>query len=148
MAYNYETKSYLAYARGVDFAKASEILDECEIHVMIPQIVNAAFACELLLKAVVIMEQKREERFYEHKLSALFNMMKPETQVIIKSKANIVEWDGFMQKSSNAFVEWRYLHEEDKVMFISSSDLHRLYSALKEYYEATYPLATIVEWKE
>lgn len=148
MAYNYETKAYLAYARGVDFAKASEILDECESHVMIPQIINAAFACELLLKAVVIMEQKREERFHEHKLSELFNMMKPETQVTIKSKANIFDWDGFMQKSSNAFVEWRYSHEEDKVMFISSSDLHRLYSALKEYHEATYPLATIVEWKE
>lgn len=148
MAYNYETKSYLAYARGADFAKASEILDECEISIMIPQIVNAAFACELLLKAVVIMEKKREERFHEHKLSELFNMMKPETQVTIKSKANIFDWDGFMQESSNAFVEWRYLHEEDKVMLISISSLQQLSSSLKEYYESTYPLATIVEWKE
>lgn len=148
MAYNYETKAYLAYARGADFAKASEILNECEAHVMIPQIVNAAFACELLLKAIVIMEQKREERFRGHKLSELFEMMKPETQVVIKRKANIFDWDGFMKESSNAFVEWRYLHEEDKVMFISSSELHRFYSSLKEYYEETYPLATIVEWKE
>lgn len=147
MAYNYETKAYLAYARGIDFAKASEILDECESHVMIPQIVTAAFACELLLKAIVIMEQKREEKFREHKLAELFEMMRPETQVTIKRKANITDWDRFMQKSSNAFVEWRYLHEEDKVMFISSSDLYRFYSSLKEYYEATYPLATIIEGK-
>lgn len=148
MSYNYETKAYLAYARGVEFGKASEILDECEAHVMVPQIVNAVFACELLLKAVVIMEQKRDERFHEHKLSELFNMMKPETQVTIKSRANIFDWDEFVQESSNAFVEWRYMHEKDKIMVISFLDSHRLYSALKEYYEETYPLATIVEWKE
>ena len=148
MAYNYETKSYLAYARGVDFAKAAKILEECDTHVMIPQIVNAAFSCELMLKAIIIAEKKREERFSEHKLSQLFSMMRPETQAFIKRNSNIFDWDGFMQKSSNAFVEWRYLHEEDKVMFISVSDLQRLYSSLKDYYEATYPLATIVEWKE
>ena len=148
MAYNYETKSYLAYARGVDFAKAAEILDKCDTHVMIPQIVNAAFSCELLLKAIIIAEQKREGKFREHKLSELFDMMKPETQAIIKNRANIIDWDEFMEKSSNAFIEWRYLHEEDKVMFISVSSLQRLYSSLKEHYENTYPLATTVVWKE
>ena len=145
MAYTYETKAYLAYARGVEFAKAVEILDECETHVMIPQIVNAAFSCELLLKAIIIAEQKREERFYEHKLSELFDMMKPETQTLIKSRANIFDWDWFMKESSNAFIEWRYLHEEDKVMSISVGNLLRMHRALKEHYEETYFVATIIE---
>ena len=148
MAYNYETKSYLAYARGVEFAKAAEILDESDSHVMIPQIVNAAFSCELLLKAVIIAEQKREERFREHKLSELFAMMNAETQATIKHNARIDDWDCFMNESSNAFVEWRYLHEEDKVMMISISELLRLFSALKQHYEKIYPLAKLVEWKE
>ena len=148
MAYNYETKSYLAYARGVEFAKAAEILEESDSHIMIPQIVNAAFSCELLLKAVIIAEQKREERFREHKLSELFSMMNTETQATIKCNAKIYDWDRFMEESSNAFVEWRYLHEEDKVMMISISDLLRLFSSLKQHYEITYPLAKLVEWKE
>lgn len=147
MAYHYETKSYLAYAHGVEFAKAVEVLDECDMHVMIPQIVNAAFSCELLLKAIIILEKQREERFYEHKLSELFNMLKPETRSIIQENANIFDWDCFINESSNAFVEWRYLHEEDRVMHISISNLQRLFSSLKKYYEETYPLATIVEWK-
>ena len=145
MAYNHKTKSYLAYARGVDFAKAVEILNECDAHVMIPQIVDAAFSCELLLKAIIIAEQKREDGFHEHKLSDLFVMMNPDTQAFVKRQAHIANWDTFMKESSNAFVEWRYLHEKDKVMHISVGDLLRFHNALREYYEATYPLATIIE---
>ena len=145
MAYNYETKSYLAYARGVEFAKAVEILEESDSHVMIPQIVNAAFSCELLLKAVIIAEEKREKVICEHNLSKLFDMMDSETRNAVRIKSQISDWDVFLKESSNAFAEWRYLHEKDKVMHISVWDLLRFHSALKDHYEATYPLASIVE---
>jgi len=145
MAYNYETKSYLAYVRGVEFGKAAEILEESDSHVMIPQIVNAAFSCELLLKAVIIAEKKREEAIYEHELSKLFDMMDSKTRNAVRIKSQISDWDVFLKESSNAFAEWRYLHEKDKVMHISVWKLLRFHSALKDHYETTYPLASNIE---
>ena len=52
MAYSYKTQSYLAYARAVDFSNAVAVMECSSVHLMIPQIVNAAFCCELILKAI------------------------------------------------------------------------------------------------
>lgn len=145
MAYSYQTMSYLAYVHGNDFARTAEILDESEANIMIPQIVNAAFSCELLLKAVIIAEKKKEEAIFEHDLSKLFDMMDPETRNVVRRNSQIFDWDVFLKESSKAFAEWRYLHENDKVMCISVWNLLRFHNALKDHYEATYPLASIVE---
>lgn len=67
MAYSYKTQSYLAYARAVDFSNAVAVMECSSVHLMIPQIVNAAFCCELILKATVIMEKKHPVVFKEHK---------------------------------------------------------------------------------
>ena len=148
MAYSYKTQSYLAYARAVDFSNAVAVMERSSVHLMIPQIVNAAFGCELILKATVIMEKKHPVVFKEHKLDALFSMLCQHTQEQIRMDSSIFDWDVFMRESSNAFVEWRYLHEKDEIKAISISDLQRLFCALKKHYEETYPLATTVIVKE
>ena len=141
MAYNYETQAYLAYARAVDFAKAVDIMEHSSAHLMIPQIVNAAFSCELMLKATIIMEKKNPVAFKGHRLDLLFSMLCQSAQEQIRADASIFNWDAFMCESSDAFVEWRYLHEKDEVRAISIADMQRLYFALRRHYEDTYPLA-------
>ena len=138
MKYNYLTKSYFAYIRGVDFANAVEALEKSDQHFFAPPVVNAAFSCELLLKAIIIAETQREECIKKHRLNELFTMMLPNTQDTIKTKANIYDWDSFMREANNAFVEWRYMHEEYKDLLISIFDLQRFIYALKLYYEETY----------
>lgn len=139
MAYNYETQAYLAYARAVDFAKAVEIMERSSVHLMIPQIVNAAFSCELILKATIIMEKKNPVVFKEHQLDSLFSMLGQCTQEQIRADASIFDWDTFMAESSNAFVEWRYLHEKDETPVVSIPDMQRFFNALKKHYEESYP---------
>ena len=139
MAYNYETQAYLAYARAVDFAKAVDVMEHSSVHLMIPQIVNAAFSCELMLKATIIMEKKNPEAHIGHRFDVLFSMLTPGTQKKVRADSLIFDWDGFMRVSSNAFVEWRYLHENDGVMAICISDMQRFFNALKKHYEESYP---------
>lgn len=141
MAYNYETQAYLAYARAVDFAKAVDVMEHSSVHLMIPQIVNAAFSCELMLKATIIMEKKNPVPIIEHRLDLLFSKLCQYTQEQIRADASIFNWDAFMCESSDAFVEWRYLHEKDEVRAISITDMQRLFFALRRHYEETYPLA-------
>lgn len=139
MAYNYETQAYLAYARAVDFAKAVDVMEHSSLHLMIPQIVNAAFSCELMLKATIIMEKEKQVDFISHRFDELFSKLTPGTQKKIRAGSSIFDWDRFMRVSSNAFIEWRYLHEKDGVMAISISDMQRFFNALKKHYEESYP---------
>ena len=139
MAYNYETQAYLAYARAVDFAKAVDIMEHSSVHLMIPQIVNTAFSCELMLKATIIMEKEKQVDFISHRFDELFSKLTPGTQEKIRAGSLISDWDRFMRVSSNAFIEWRYLHEKDGVMAISISDMQRFFNALKKHYEESYP---------
>ena len=94
------------------------------------------------------MEKKHPVVFKEHKLDSLFSMLCQHTQEQIRMDSSIFDWDVFMRESSNAFVEWRYLHEKDEIKAISISDLQRLFCALKKHYEETYPLAKTVIVKE
>lgn len=139
MAYNYETQAYLAYARAVDFAKAVDVMEHSSVHLMIPQIVNTAFSCELILKATIIMEKEKQVDFISHRFDELFSKLTPGTQKKIRAGSSIFDWDRFMRVSSNAFIEWRYLHEKDGVMAISISDMQRFFNALKKHYEESYP---------
>lgn len=139
MAYNYETQAYLAYARAVEFAKAVDVMEHSSVHLMIPQIVNAAFSCELMLKATIIMEKEKQVDFISHRFDELFSKLTPGTQKKIRAGSLISDWDRFMRVSSNAFIEWRYLHEKDGVMAISISDMQRFFNALKKHYEESYP---------
>lgn len=144
MTYNYETQSYLAYVRAVEFENAVDVMEQSSVHLLIPEIVNAAFSCELILKATIIMEMGKQVNFRSHRLDMLFSMLSQETQEKIRADSSIFDWDRFMHVSSNAFVEWRYLHEKDGVMAISISDMQRFFYALKKHYEESYPLVKSV----
>lgn len=102
-------------------------------NIFYPQIVNAAFACELILKAILIFESKGEVK--GHDLKILFNRLSPSVQAQIKSAACLCDWDTFWDESRDAFTEWRYLYEKKGTFCISVSSLRSLYTAAHEYYE-------------
>ena len=129
----------VAYVRAVEFEDAVDVMERSSVHLLIPEIVNAAFSCELILKATIIMEKGKQVDFKSHRFDVLFSMLTPGTQKKVRAGSLIFDWDRFMRVSSNAFVEWRYLHETDGVMAISISDMQRFFNALKKHYEESYP---------
>ena len=143
--YGYKTSSWMAYIRGRDFLAVASELEQQEDFKLIPTVVNAAFACELLLKAHLIWQRASNEPMKEHKLKTLFGMLDTEVQEIIKQNSDILRWDEFLVEADNAFVEWRYLHEEDKVMRISVTALVRFAENLLKQYEGTHNLKEVLE---
>ena len=114
MAYNYETQSYLAYVRAVEFEDAVDVMERSSVHLLIPEIVNAAFSCELILKATIIMEKGKQVDFISHRFDVLFSMLTPGTQKKVRADSLIFDWDRFMRVSSNEkrFVKGIFLIRE------------------------------------
>ena len=85
----------------------------------LPAIVQSAFACEVLLKAIL----KYQEIEYKptHKLRELYDVLSCDIKEIIKQEVvarsgeKWTDWRGIqiIDEISNAFVEWRYSYEHD-----------------------------------
>ncbi len=80
----------------------------------IPAIVNGAFACELYIKSLLPTQEK------EHNLKLLFEMLPPDFQESIRNEVNdkfkdyaAYTFDMRLDDSANAFINWRYIHEEE-----------------------------------
>lgn len=84
---------------------------------IIPCIINSAFACELLMKSMI------KDKVRTHDLKKLFELMDSDTQKIIKNKVieNMRKFDktyidenfkNDLIKNSNVFIEWRYFYEK------------------------------------
>lgn len=143
--YGYKTSSYIAYCKAKDFQAVAKVLNEEDDFKLIPTVVNASFACELYLKALVIWQEKTEEPIREHKLSKLFEMLDTNDRDIVIKSANIFDWTAFITEADNAFVEWRYIHENDGFKMISIGDLLRFADALKCCYESKHKLKEVFE---
>ena len=143
--YDYKTSSYIAYCKAKDFQTVAEALSEEEDFKLIPMVVNASFACELCLKAIIIWQEKTEEPLRKHKLSELLEMIDINDRDIIVKSADIFDWTTFIAESDNAFVEWRYIHENDGFKMISICDLFRFADALKSFYESKHNLKEVIE---
>ena len=76
----------------------------------IPYCVNASFACELYLKAILDAEKK--ERGQKHNLNDLFSLLPSEIKDDVKKKVENVDFDTNLMQAGNMFVDWRYLHEK------------------------------------
>ena len=141
--YDYKTSSYIAYCKAKDFQSVAEALNVEENFKLIPTVVNASFACELYLKALVIWQEKAEKPIRVHKLSELFEMIDAEDRDIVIKSADIFDWNTFFTEADNAFVDWRYIHENDGIKKISIGDLIRFSDALKCCYERKHKLKEV-----
>ena len=90
--------------------------DPCRTFVGEPSIfANAAFACELYLKALLFRERKECRG---HDLFSLFNELSPEIQNLIKEKhscGNVARmcFEQEILKISQTFEKFRYYHESN-----------------------------------
>ena len=77
--------------------------------------VNAAFSCELYLKAIFIHNSPVDEFPCGHKLDELFDLLPNNIQnALINdfSKRCSTDFHSFLHDSGDAFVEWRYALEK------------------------------------
>jgi hypothetical protein len=89
--------------------------------VVAPFVVNAAFACEMYLKALQSLTGQIDET---HSLNVLFrhlpNKMKDKINALNRQKAAQFQLESrtsfkeHLKTISNAFVDWRYIYEQEK----------------------------------
>ena len=128
MDFDYKVAAYMAMKEAREFKRASEIAFDNNLS--FPNMVNGAFACELYLKAYLIWTTKSNVVIKKHQLSELFGMLDAEAQERIRKDTRINYWDTFLKDSSDAFRQWRYYFEKDRVLFGHVGELHRMTEAL------------------
>ena len=104
---------YNAYQRCLE-SKNSRVVNGVTVssYLGIPAIVNAAFACELYLKSM-IMEVKRchdLKEFYDLVPQSIKNMMRREYKKAPIPYAKTIE--DAIEKVKDTFIDWRYLYED------------------------------------
>lgn len=134
---NFKFSSYIAYRKGTEFFKAAELLDQQD-DLLSAVAVNSMLACELMIKAILIMERQTSIPFKGHSLEKIFVELSESAQSHIKNNADIILWEQFMCEADSAFVDWRYIHEKRGHLTFGISDALSFFTAAKKYYELTY----------
>lgn len=101
-------KSFVHAAERCEITKA---ISENQIEVLlVPAITNRAFAIELFLKALLLIEGKEEEG---HRLDKLFKKLSLENRkrIIETFGSEESRFERNIESISNTFVRWRYIHE-------------------------------------
>ncbi|MCR1909470.1 hypothetical protein [Flavonifractor plautii] len=78
----------------------------------VPEIVNRAFACELFMKCIVLI-QETEQPAHTHNLKELFNLLLPNIQSEIRANLSSLceDFDLRLAEISDLFEECRYVFE-------------------------------------
>ncbi len=108
-----------------------------------------ALSTELALKAWIVREGGQQDIPRTHDLSKLFGLLSQSTRERLSARFNAEilpdyrSWfeldedlEYCMTSISNAFVEWRYLHEQEGVSF-ESSKIERIIELLLHEFEST-----------
>jgi len=103
-----------------------------------PFFVNAAFACELYLKAIMIFESENDEFSKGHDLKDLFERISDDAKLRIRTnydglymKTHKVAFDKLLGDTYSPFVTWRYTFESPAEG--NSHELWILMKSLREY---------------
>ena len=115
-------KAYLAFLSAKGFLSAANAIRQLGkdgvklfTYYAYPLSVNAAFACELFLKALLTLEGVEYKKL--HLLFDLFASLPESTKAGIKNefsnRGSKESVDGLVNTYSNAFVEWRYTFEDE-----------------------------------
>lgn len=120
---------FLAIAKGISS------YDKLIVGYVYPCVVNAAFACELAMKAIYAREYPNKHICKQHELNELFNQLSSNAQIQIEvlysNGASSLPLKDLLIESNAAFIKWRYAYEEE----VSSHpcDLIAFGEALMEY---------------
>ncbi len=102
---------------------------------MYPGVTNAAFSCELGMKALMIINSSTNEFPRGHDLRILYDQLPNKFQKEInesyrQSQENLPSLDVFLDENRNAFNDWRYAFENG--VKINLSALFAFANAIKE----------------
>lgn len=78
-------------------------------YLIIPYMVNSAFACEIFLKA--LLDENKIRYGNTHELNKLFQKLPCNIKKYFISKINVEDFQGKLKKCSKVFEEFRYLYE-------------------------------------
>lgn len=92
---------------------------------LVPAVVNLAFSIELYLKYLIA---KKGTPRKGHELAKLFAFLDTATQneIITSTNYQKAEFESLVNKHSDAFVDWRYLHDEDVSRDVNIEFMRRL----------------------
>ena len=126
-----DKKCINAYRRAREFKKLSIqpliYMDGRYFQVLIASIVNGLFSCELFLKSILILNDKKIPT--GHSLKKLLEKTHLATEV--KNKLNNYSFDEELEKIDNSFTEWRYCYEKD-TLTINRGFVNEFCNALEE----------------
>jgi len=101
--------------------------------VIVPAVVCLAFGIELYFKAIIALENGSAKG---HELSTLFSRLSPQSQAALRTRLSLgeVEFQQKLKAISVAFVEWRYIFEQQSANLDMAflSDLARATKLLLE----------------
>lgn len=94
---------------------------------IIASIVNGVFSCELFLKSIIILNDKKIPK--GHSLKNLLG----NTNILLEVKNRLFEYrfEEELKKIDSAFVEWRYCYEKD-TLILNSKFLNDFCNVLEE----------------
>lgn len=123
-----EADSFLWVARKIEDS------DQFLCGGMYPFTVNAAFACELYMKAILIHFSSDGTIVKGHKLDELFKVLPDDAQSQIEASFNEQykhDLDILLTEISTAFIDWRYAFEHG--VAINVTGILAFATALEEY---------------
>ena len=91
--------------------------------------VNGIFACELYLKSIILMEDKKIK--YTHKLNELYNLLEDSTKQKLIDEYHDIET--FFKEQADSFVNWRYSSNPEIVMNAPIEQTKQVLSILDSY---------------
>lgn len=106
-------------------------------YVIYPFSVNAALACELYMKAIMISSSDNNEFVEGHHFDELFLELPEEAKTTIQeiySKFAHSKFDDMLNRNKNVFAEWRYSFE-GKHIVVEPLGLLDFLDALRQYIE-------------
>lgn len=102
-----------------------------------PFVVNAAFSCELSLKAISMISKDDHEFEWTHNLLSLFNSLGRDDREAIATTAEgkfDLSLDELLEENSEAFPDWRYAFQQTVVTH--PTELLLFAEILKNYAES------------
>ena len=96
---------------------------------ILPCITNMAFSLELYLKCLFAIENVNIKR--THKIYDLYKLSKKTKSEIAKNILEYKEFEKNLEEISNAFEEWRYSYEKEKL----SIDINKIDKAIIVFHD-------------
>ena len=123
-----------AYIAAAERCEEQRTINERQFQILlVPSITNRAFAAELYLKAIAMIDGKK---LRGHDLKNLFDSLTEDRRsaIIAAVGTEEISFLSELEKNANLFVDWRYLFEKSDIQ-VSWQFLKKFAYSAKEIFE-------------